>query len=57
MIGDSSIDHIFSVESPHYEFSVSEIVPIDQTVTFDGKELELSDHTGWMSTIEISPES
>ena len=55
MIGESRIDHIFSVESPHYGFRVTETVPIDQTVTFDGKELELSDHTGWMSTIEIRP--
>ena len=55
MVGDSRIDHIFNVKNPYYSFRVVETVPIEHTVKLGDKELELSDHTGWMSTIEIQP--
>ena len=55
MIGESRIDHIFAVQNDRYGFKTVETVPIDQTVKLGEKELELSDHTGWMSTIEIVP--
>ncbi len=55
MVGESRIDHILAAKSLYYSFKVVDTVPIDQTVTLDGKELALSDHTGWMSTIEITP--
>lgn len=55
MDGDSRIDHIFSMKSRHYTFRVVETTPIEQTVKLGEKTLALSDHTGWMSTIEIVP--
>jgi endonuclease/exonuclease/phosphatase family metal-dependent hydrolase len=55
MIGESRIDHIFSVENEGYTFRVVKTTPIDQTVKLGEKTLELSDHTGYMSEVEIVP--
>lgn len=55
MAEDSRIDHIFAMKNRHYTFRVVETTPIEQTVKLGEKTLSLSDHTGWMSTIEIVP--
>lgn len=55
MTGDTRIDHIFAVENERYDFEVIETEVIDQTVKLGDKELALSDHKGWMSTITITP--
>ena len=55
MTKESRIDHIFAVEDPAYTFEVLETEEIAETFTIRGKTLELSDHSGWMSTIRITP--
>lgn len=53
----SRIDHIFAQENPRYRFEVLETLAIEEKLTVDGKEIDLSDHTGYISTIRITPVS
>ncbi len=55
MVQDSRIDHIFAANSGHYNFETLETVSIDEKVDEAGKTFWLSDHTGYMSSIKISP--
>ena len=55
MIGDSRIDHIFSLPDGSYTVAVTATEPIEATVKLGEKMLTLSDHTGYMSTITIRP--
>lgn len=55
MDGDSRIDHIFGVADRRYEFEVVATEPIAATVKLGDKEISLSDHTGYLSTIAIRP--
>lgn len=55
MLQESRIDHILAVDDPAYNFEVLETVEIAEVFTIRGKQLELSDHSGWMSTIRITP--
>lgn len=52
---ESRIDHILAVDDPAYTYEVLDTVEIAERFTIRGKELELSDHSGWMSTIRILP--
>lgn len=52
---DTRIDHIFGVQDAAYEFDVIDTVEIQETVSIGGKKIELSDHSGYMSTIKITP--
>jgi len=53
----SSIDHIFCVRNPRYDFEVLDTVAIDRKVPVGGRETRLSDHTGYLSTIRVTPRS
>jgi len=52
---DSSIDHIFGVESPHYDYEVLETREIQGEAPVANGTAELSDHPGYMSVIRIIP--
>ena len=52
---DTRIDHIFGVQDAAYEFEVVNTIEIQETVSIGGKEFELSDHSGYLSTIQITP--
>jgi len=52
----SSIDHIFCVRNPRYGFEVMDTVVIDRKIRVGDRETRLSDHTGYMSTIRITPQ-
>lgn len=52
----TDIDHIFSVSNALYTFEVVKTEPIADAVTGSwGRRVALSDHTGYMSTIRITP--
>ncbi len=55
MLQESRIDHILAVDDPAYTYEVLETQEIAEIFSIRGKELELSDHSGWMSTIRITP--
>lgn len=52
---DSNIDHIYAKSSPLYQFEVLETIPIISGETADGRQIRLSDHYGFMSTVKITP--
>lgn len=52
MAVDSGVDHIFAVHDPRYVFEVMENI-----VVAEHEGLRLSDHNGYMSTIQITPVS
>lgn len=52
---DSAIDHIFGVESPHYEYEVLETQEIRGEAPVANGHSELSDHPGYMSVVRIIP--
>ena len=51
----SRIDHIFWVQDPRYRIDVLDTVKLTRGMGDDGRELELSDHPGYMSTVRIAP--
>lgn len=55
MLKESRIDHILAVDDPAYSYEVLDTEEIAEHFSIRGKELELSDHSGWMSTIRITP--
>ena len=55
MSTDSRIDHILAVDDPNYTYEVLATERIYERFSIRGTELELSDHSGWMSTLRISP--
>ena len=55
MVGESRIDHIFARTDDRYAFEVIKTEPIEAAVKLGEKEISLSDHTGYMSTITIRP--
>lgn len=55
MQGASRIDHIFARRDERYIVDVVKTEPIEANVKLGEKEIALSDHTGYMSTIEIRP--
>ncbi len=52
----SKIDHIFSVDTPYYDFSVIKTLPIEEKVPLPNGETELSDHIGYLSEVKIQPQ-
>jgi endonuclease/exonuclease/phosphatase family metal-dependent hydrolase len=52
---ESRIDHIFAPRNPAYAYEVLDTEPIAGTLSANGEEFELSDHTGYISTIRITP--
>lgn len=54
---DSRIDHILAVDDPNYTYEVLATERIYEKFSIRGTELELSDHSGWMSTLQISPKA
>lgn len=52
---ESRIDHIFSRKSAPYSVEVVRTEPIEAVVKLGEKELSLSDHPGYMSTLTIRP--
>jgi len=52
---DSGIDHIFGIENDAYAYEVLETHEIAERVRVNQKEFDLSDHSGYISTIRISP--
>ena len=55
MKGDPRIDNIFAAKDGHYTFEVLDCVPIERKIPVPGGETRLSDHSGFMSTIRITP--
>ncbi len=55
MVGESRIDHLFARTDERYAFEVLRTEPIEAVVKLGEKEISLSDHTGYMSTITIRP--
>lgn len=55
MEGDSRVDHIFAAAGAGHTVHVIKTEPIEATVKLGERELSLSDHTGYLSTIEIRP--
>lgn len=55
MLGESRIDHLFARTDARYTFDVVATEPIEAMVKLGEKEISLSDHTGYMSTITIRP--
>ena len=51
---DSKIDHIFGVRTRHYDFEVLDTVEITKTIEVSKQTIGLSDHSGYMSTVQIS---
>jgi len=54
---ESRIDHILAVDDPNYAYEVLATERIYEKFSIRGTELELSDHSGWMSTLRISPKA
>lgn len=52
---DTHIDHIFAADNPKYTVEVLETVPIAEKVNVNGKRVDLSDHTGYMTTVRVTP--
>lgn len=52
---DSRVDHIFGRRSDNYEYQVIDTEPIAGLVSVGNKSTPLSDHTGYISTIRVSP--
>jgi len=52
MAVDSRIDHIFAVKDDRYRFETVDTVAIQQEIR---QGVQLSDHTGYMSTVRITP--
>jgi sphingomyelin phosphodiesterase 2 len=55
MSGESRIDHIFARTDERYACEVIKTEPIEAVVKLGEKEIALSDHAGYMSTITIRP--
>jgi hypothetical protein len=55
MTVDTHIDHIFGVVNTLYKCEALKTDEITGTYTINGVETELSDHSGYMSTIRITP--
>jgi endonuclease/exonuclease/phosphatase family metal-dependent hydrolase len=53
----SKIDHVFAKANPLYDFEAVETVAIEDTLDIGGEQIDLSDHTGYMTTIRIRPRS
>ena len=52
----SGVDHIFGVRNPRYTFEVLDSQPIRKAVPIGpNRRVRLSDHTGYLSTIRITP--
>ncbi|MDQ1256248.1 MAG: sphingomyelin phosphodiesterase 2, partial [Candidatus Hydrogenedentes bacterium] len=56
MAVETPIDHIFRVENPRYRFETLDTRPIEGTVDLGGRQSRLSDHTGYMSTVRVTPQ-
>lgn len=54
---ETRIDHVFGVANPRYVFEVLETVPVEKGIDQGGGEFRLSDHTGYMSTIRVTPKA
>lgn len=52
---DTHIDHVFAVSSEHYAFEVLDTVPIKAELADGEDAFGLSDHTGYMSTVRVTP--
>ncbi len=52
---DSNIDHIYAKKSPLYYFEVLDSIPLITGKTSTGKEIRLSDHYGFMTTVRVTP--
>lgn len=55
MVGESRIDHLFARTDERYAFEVIKTEAIEAVVKLGEKEISLSDHPGYMSTITIRP--
>jgi len=52
----TGIDHIFGIRKPRYALDVIDTTPIQKLITVaDGRQSGLSDHSGYCSTIHITP--
>lgn len=52
---DSAIDHIFTTANDRYHFETLETVKIAERISEGGVVFGLSDHSGYMSTIRVTP--
>lgn len=52
---DSGVDQIFSASAVSYDFEVVDTVEIADSISESGRAFGLSDHSGFMSTIRVTP--
>jgi len=58
MADDSGVDHIFAVENSAYSFETISTIRIEREVSLArGKTAMLSDHSGFMSVVQVVPQS
>ena len=54
---DSGRDHIFAIKNSHYSIKVLDTIRIDGVIIIDKEPIPLSDHSGYMTTVQISPQT
>ena len=52
---DSGIDHIFAVKDSGYTFELLDTTKIEGRIHINRKDIALSDHCGYMSTVRVIP--
>jgi sphingomyelin phosphodiesterase 2 len=52
---DSGDDHIFAIKNSNYSIKTLDTIRIDGVIMIDKEPIPLSDHSGFMTTVQISP--
>ena len=52
---DSGKNHILAVRNSNYSIRILDTICIDGVIIIDKKPIPLSDHSGFMTTVQITP--
>jgi endonuclease/exonuclease/phosphatase family metal-dependent hydrolase len=52
---DSGNDHVFAIKNSNYSIKTLDTIRIDGVIMIDREPIPLSDHSGFMTTVQISP--
>ena len=52
---DSGNDHVFAIKNSNYSIETLDTIRIDGVIMIDREPIPLSDHSGFMTTVQISP--
>ena len=52
---DSGNDHVFAIKNSNYSIETLDTIRIDGVIMIDKEPIPLSDHSGFMTTVQISP--